>query len=187
MKSIETTEATRGPVAIRPAIVADAGWVATVLTECFHPPVGLNQLLQPWIQSSLKSDLSRRLQSPQAFYTCLVAIAGDRPIGTVEVALRPLPQQWWLPGLGERERFVYVSNLAVSPHFRRLGIARNLLIEVEQFARRWNRADISLHAMENNDGALNLYRALGYRQERAEQEFLFVGPRKLLMSKRLTS
>ncbi|MBW4698419.1 MAG: GNAT family N-acetyltransferase [Aphanocapsa lilacina HA4352-LM1] len=187
MKSFEISseQASGVPLTVRPASAEDAGRVAAILAECFHPAEGLVGFLQPWIQASLKGELANRLRTPPAFYNCLIATVDEQPVGTIEVAMRGLPQPWWMPGFGMRDRLAYVSNLAVSNAFRRKGVARSLLIEVEHLVRRWNQATVNLHVMEHNQGALRLYRSLGYRLERSEQEWPFFGPRKLLLEKRL--
>jgi len=187
MKSIEASrpEAVEPSFSVRPAGVADAAMISRVLTECFHPPVGVNAVLQPWIQASLRVDLARRLERPVPYHTCLIALAEGIVVGTLEVAVRGLPQGWWVPPVGNRERLVYVSNLGVTAPWRRRGVARQLLLECETIARRWSHTSIRLHVMADNHKALGLYRSLGYTLERSEREFPVVGPLKLLLHKRL--
>ncbi|AGY56949.1 GNAT family N-acetyltransferase [Gloeobacter kilaueensis] len=191
MKSFELSseqEANEPAFTIRPAIAEDAGSIAAILTECFHPPVGLTRWIQPWIQAGLKAEISLRLRTPPAFYSCLVALVEEHTAGTVEVALRSLPQQWWMPpGLGGSTRLAYISNLAVSNTYRRQGVARALLLEVEKLVRRWNQSTVNLHVMERNRGALALYYGLGYQLERTEQEWPLLGDRKLLLHKKLSA
>jgi ribosomal protein S18 acetylase RimI-like enzyme len=188
MKSIETsTEDAADPlISIRPAGAADAGMVAQILTECFHPPVGLNALAQPWILASLRMELTRRLERPSSVHCCLIAVSQGLAVGTVEVAFRGLPRSFWLPDFSPRERLVYISNLGVSGRLRRRGVARRLLIEAEAWARRWNHPVIRLHVMADNTAALKLYRSLGYTLEDSEREFPLIGPLKLLLHKRLS-
>lgn len=170
---------------IRSARSADAEQIACVLAECFHPASGLGSLLQPWILASLHNELERRLARQPAYHSCLIAIIDDTVVGTVEVAVRPLPEPWWLPSFIHRDRLVYVSNLAVRPGWRRRGIARDLLAESERTAQHWHQADIRLHVMADNAGALQLYRSLGYTIENSEREFPLIGARKHLLCKNL--
>lgn len=187
MKSIETSreDAAEPLFVIRPAGAADAGMIASVLTECFHPPVGLNGLVQPWILASLRLELGRRLERPSSAHCCLIALADGLVIGTVEVALRGLPRSFWIPDFSLRERLVYISNLGVTSRWRRQGVARRLLIEAEHWAKRWTYPDIRLHVMADNSGALKLYRSFGYTLESTEREFPLIGPLKLLLQKPL--
>lgn len=170
---------------IRSAHSADAEHIACVLAECFHPTTGLGSLLQPWILSSLHSELERRLTRQSAYHCCLIALIDETVVGTVEVAVRPLPEPWWLPSFVHRDRLVYVSNLAVRPGWRRQGIARYLLAESERTAQNWHQADIRLHVMADNIGALQLYHSLGYTIESSEREFPLIGARKHLLYKNL--
>lgn len=159
--------------------------LAEILTEAFHPPVGLNQFAQPWIRASLGGELERRLARPSAHYRCLIALVDAQIAGTVEVAIRGLPGTWWMPSFAV-QRLLYVSNLAVGVSWRRLGVARQLLGEAEQLGREWNQSSLRLHVMESNAAAFKLYSAQGYEVERTETEWVF-GPRKLLLRKRLYS
>jgi ribosomal protein S18 acetylase RimI-like enzyme len=170
---------------IRSARSADAEQIACVLAECFHPSSGLGSLLQPWILASLHNELERRLARQPAYHSCLIALIDDVVVGTVEVAVRPLPEPWWLPSFVHRDRLVYVSNLAVRPSWRRRGIARDLLSESERTAQHWHQPDIRLHVMADNAAALQLYRSLGYSIENSEREFPFIGARKHLLFKNL--
>ena len=56
-----------------------------------------------------------------------------------------------------------LSSLAVSPKFRRRGIALKLCREAERAARRWGYDEVLLKVEANNRKARNLYRRLGYR------------------------
>jgi N6-L-threonylcarbamoyladenine synthase len=57
-----------------------------------------------------------------------------------------------------------VQTIAVAPAFRRLGIARALLIELLGEARRRGAVDVFLEVRADNPGAITLYEALGFEQ-----------------------
>lgn len=103
--------------------------------------------------------------------------------GTVEMALRSrLP--WQLPSLD----YPYLSNLAVHPEYRRLGVAQELLSNCEKTAREWGFDEIYLHVLENNHAARQLYYQAGYRLEQVDghwSNWLLGQPRRLFLRKQL--
>lgn len=60
-------------------------------------------------------------------------------------------------------RFAVVDTLAVAKAFRRRGLARTLMAAAEQWAISQDAHDIELMVYEFNQGAQELYRALGYQ------------------------
>jgi ribosomal protein S18 acetylase RimI-like enzyme len=61
----------------------------------------------------------------------------------------------------------YVSNLAVAPRARGAGLGSHLLAEVERDAAAKGLARVVLDAETDNEGAVRLYRRLGYGIERS--------------------
>jgi ribosomal protein S18 acetylase RimI-like enzyme len=99
-------------------------------------------------------------------------------IGTVEIALRN----------GFICESLYISNLAVSYDYRRQGVARHLLLKCEQIAVEWGHQSLSLHVLEDNHPAKNLYLSLGYQLLETEiswQNWLFKSPKRLFLQKKL--
>jgi ribosomal protein S18 acetylase RimI-like enzyme len=66
-----------------------------------------------------------------------------------------------LPIMAPR-RFAVVDTLAVAEAYRRRGLARALMAAAEQWAVSQGAQDIELQVYEFNQGAQELYRALGY-------------------------
>ncbi|MBP0016292.1 MAG: GNAT family N-acetyltransferase [Cyanobacteria bacterium SBLK] len=64
--------------------------------------------------------------------------------------------------------YLYISNLAVSPIYRRQGIARKLLLSCEPLALQWGYQEIYLHVLERNERAKQLYLSLNYNLDRVE-------------------
>jgi ribosomal protein S18 acetylase RimI-like enzyme len=104
-------------------------------------------------------------------------------VGTVEVALRstyPMPLS--------NPSFPYLSNLAVHPDYRRLGIAGKLLCASEEMAASRGFPEVYLHVLDDNTAARRLYGQLGYQVQDTTPLWycwLFRRPRRLLLRKRL--
>jgi ribosomal protein S18 acetylase RimI-like enzyme len=64
----------------------------------------------------------------------------------------------------EDPRAAYIWTIEVLPAFRRRGVARQLLMRVEESARDAGCTAIELHVSERNADALALYAAAGYAQ-----------------------
>ena len=87
-----------------------------------------------------------------------VAEVDGQAAGFVHVAVRDtLP----IPILVPR-RLGFVDNLAVSQHFRRLGIGRALMQEAQRWATERGATEIELNVFEFNESAIAFYRSLGY-------------------------
>lgn len=64
----------------------------------------------------------------------------------------------------KRLKTAYLSNLAVSPSSRRMGVGKALLKRAEQTAAgSWGCTFMTLHVDSSNSGAIQLYRSAGYR------------------------
>lgn len=170
---------------IRKAQSQDLGKVAEVLTHSFHSCQGWGLLMSPFLKIGIQEDIRGRLNNDRAHYACLVAIAeATRTVaGTVELGLSS--PEGWIP---KQYESTYISNLAVSPNFRRQGIAKRLLRGCEQTTLSWGYREIYLHVLENNLPAQKLYEGCGYRLCRVEPSltaWLFHQPRRLLLGKSL--
>jgi ribosomal protein S18 acetylase RimI-like enzyme len=175
---------------IRVAQSKDIKGLAEVLTESFHSPNGFLGWTYPLLKMGIYEDLRSRLRSEEPYYSCLVASTAlttktpqEEIIGTAEIALR-YPNTWSLIGLQRP----YISNLAVSNSYRRRGVARNLLLKCEQTALEWGFRSISLHVLENNHQAKQLYFSSGYQLDQIEPSlghWLFKSPRRLLLQKQI--
>jgi ribosomal protein S18 acetylase RimI-like enzyme len=179
--------ATLEHVLLRPARSADAFAVADLLTDCFHPATGWFGWTQNWLRAGIRQDIEGRFARPPLVYSCLVAQVEGNLVGTVEVAQRSLPGTWWL--WRSNPEPLYISNLAVAETWRRRGIARLLLQEVEMVAQRWGKSPLYLHVLAENIAAVQLYKSLGYQVEQMEQNWPLwrnQPTQKLLMSKKFT-
>lgn len=192
---------------VRVAQLEDMAGVAEILADSFHSREGVLGWAYPFLRLGIYEDIRNRLRSTSPHHTCLVAVsaattatidvdsygASDRVTGTLEMAVRYVPL-----GTSDRStdarshscRYPYLSNLAVHPHYRRRGVARQLLLSCEQIAYSWGFNDLYLHVLENNHQARQLYFKLGYRLHQVDTNWsawLLRRPRQLLLHKHLAA
>jgi ribosomal-protein-alanine N-acetyltransferase len=65
----------------------------------------------------------------------------------------------------DQDRFAYIQTIEVSPSARRQGVARELLLRMEESARKAGALEIGLHVDETNAAAIALYCAYGYEKQ----------------------
>lgn len=161
-----------------------------VLTLSFHSCQGIFAWVNPIIRLGIYEDLRQRLTHGSDRYLCLAMVMSqpgslsEQLVGTVEIGLRSL-SPWPMP---DAHPFAYISNLAVHPHYRRRGIAQQLLWSCEFVARQWGRSELYLHVLENNHAAMKLYTRLGYQLQETEwsfNTFFFQQPRRCFLRKTL--
>lgn len=184
---------TSSTLQIRTAQKSDLKALSEILTLCFHSFDGWRYWLYPLFKLGVYEDLRVRLRSPAPYYQCLVAVAGEGAeiVGMVEVSwpIRPLAGGSLGSHLGGNP-VPYLANLAVKPSHQRQGIARQLLLKCEQIALHWGSQQLTLHVLENNYPARQLYLASGYlfhRWESSWSGWLWQTPRRLLMYKPLSA
>lgn len=176
-------------LSVRRAQMADLPALSEVLASGFHSRQGLQALVYPFLRLGIYEDVRGRLQGRAPHYACLVAIAPaigrfcDLLLGTVELSLSTSDR-----ALSGDCCSTYISNLAVSPLYRRRGVARRLLGECDRVTREWELPEIYLHVLDTNERARQLYTGCGYRLCRREPDYaggLFGRPQRLLMGKTL--
>lgn len=172
---------------IRTAQPTDLKGLVNVLSRSFHTSQTILPGLQPILKLGMYEDMRIRLRSDRPNYRCLVAsqtptsvVGGSETIvGTVEIGLRTQFLTRQIP---------YISNLAIIPEYRRQGIARQLLFKCEQIAFDWGYEELSLHVLENNLAAQQLYFNDGYKLQKIEHSlssWLFNQPRRLFLAKKI--
>ncbi|OKH11888.1 GNAT family N-acetyltransferase [[Limnothrix rosea] IAM M-220] len=176
---------------VRPATIEDAPALAMVIVQSFHRYSDVRQWFVPLLRLGIGEDLRYRLRSlPNGHHACFVAClsdsrgSGSMIVGTVEVTVKYLHSRAITP-----IKMPYISNLAVDPQYRRLGIARQLLNRCEVQVKRWNYSSIALHVLEHNDAAKALYGQCGYHTQYAERQlssWIFNQPRRLFLQKNLS-
>lgn len=120
-------------IRIVPMEEAHVSQIAALEVLCFS---------EPWSENSIRSELSNDLS------LWLVALDGDKVaayVGSQSV-------------LGEAD----MMNVAVDPGYRRQGIARALLIALEEALRAKAVSCLTLEVRASNEPAIALYESLGY-------------------------
>jgi ribosomal protein S18 acetylase RimI-like enzyme len=183
-----TPKADFSRLTIRMARSRDLDRLSEVLAESFHPRQKTNRWVYSLLKFGIYEDLKTRLRSHTSRYACLVAVVpvatlqgeSSEVVGTVELTLRSTSWYFGAP------QYPYISNLAVSPEYRRQGIAKQLLRQCETTATRWGFRKLYLHVLDNNQSARSLYENDGYTVQRIETSYrswLLQHPRKMLLSK----
>ena len=173
---------TRNRAILRSAQPQDLKELARLLTECFPPHQAWLSCFHPLLTFGVYEDLRTRLHLPPSQYHCLIArqsVKGDyrnqeQIVGTIEIR----QYQNFFGNISPP----YISNLAVKPSQRRQGVASQLLFKCEQIAREWGARELTLHVLENNHAARQLYLASGYQIQQVEanlSNWLLQQPRRL--------
>ena len=105
----------------------------------------------PWTENGLREELSN---SYARFFVALLdgAVAGY--IGAHNI-------------VGE----VYITNVAVSPDFRRKGVARSLVSFLLDFSEAENADFVTLEVRESNEAAQSLYKKAGFQVVGKRKDF----------------
>jgi ribosomal protein S18 acetylase RimI-like enzyme len=187
---IVPTDVSERQFKIRAATPADLNGVAQIITESFHSQQGIWGWAFPLLRLGIYEDLKHRLASPAPHHICLVAAdttkdEANNLLGTVELGIRF--SHSWTQGA---RSFPYLSNLAVSPQYRRHGVASGLLKNCEKVSQEWGFQDLYLHVLENNHQARQLYCKLGYRVHKVESNWNLLlpkSPNQILLHKPLSN
>jgi ribosomal protein S18 acetylase RimI-like enzyme len=185
--SPETGALSIGHLQVRVATPDDLMAITQIVTESFHSPDGLWGWAFSLFRLGIYEDIRHRLKFPSPHHVCLVAVDAttkdEKIMGTIEISVR-LNDAWASVNQG----FPYLSNLAVHPSYRRLGVASCLLIRCEQISQGWGFQDLYLHVLENNHQARQLYFKLAYRVYKVESPWnvlFFNRSRQILLHKHI--
>ena len=107
----------------------------------------------PWTLDSISNELN----NPLAKYVIAQDLSTGEVIGFVGV--------WIIAGEGD------ITNIAVSPKYRKKGIASNLLIKLFEMCKTFNCEDITLEVRASNTVAQNLYRKYGFKMGGIRKEY----------------
>ncbi|NUN64139.1 GNAT family N-acetyltransferase [Pseudanabaena biceps] len=186
---------------VRHANSRDVGHLSDILTESFYRhsdrPVnflmrGFTNLVYPILRYGIMLDLNSRFGEQTPCYACLVATHPAnkfQAIASLEICMRYVPvhasRGFWLGR--DMQQHPYIFNLAVHPHWRRRGAAKQLLLAAEKTVKQWGFSRLYMHVLEDNEGARYLYDHLGYRLHDQEGylNYWFLGfPRRFLLQKK---
>jgi ribosomal protein S18 acetylase RimI-like enzyme len=140
--------------ALDPAELAKAvDRFAQILHSCVHEGASVG-FIMPFDHSKARAYWLDRVAAPHAAGAKLVLIAtlGDEIAGTAQLDLDSMPS---------KRHHAEVSKVLVDPRFRRAGVARALMQEIERRADKEGRWLLTLDTA--GDAAEALYRSLGYR------------------------
>ena len=139
--------------AVDPAALAKAvERLAQILHACVHEGASIG-FVMPFERTEARAYWLDRVAAPHAAGAKLLLIAtlGDDIAGTAQLDLDSMPS---------KRHHAEVSKVLVDPAFRRAGVARALMREIERHAARENRWLLTLDTA--GDAAEALYRSLGY-------------------------
>jgi ribosomal protein S18 acetylase RimI-like enzyme len=139
--------------ALDPAALAKSvDRLAQILQACVHEGASIG-FVMPFERNEARAYWLDRVAAPHAAGAKLVLIAtlGDDVAGTAQLDLDSMPS---------KRHHAEVSKVLVDPAFRRAGIARALMQEIERRAAREGRWLLTLDTA--GDAAEALYRSLGY-------------------------
>jgi ribosomal-protein-alanine N-acetyltransferase len=115
---------------------------------CFQPPLRFP-----------RSYMRRVIDNPNS--TTWIADEEDRMAGFAIVEWSGDPP----------DRFAYIQTLEIAAPYRRRGLARQLLLRLEDSAQKSAALTIWLHVDTENAPAIRLYEAHGYRQQGREEHY----------------
>jgi len=126
--------------------------LAQILQACVHEGASIGFVV-PFEQSEARAYWLERVAAPHAAGSKLVLVAtlGGAIAGTAQLDLDSMPS---------KRHHAEVSKVLVDPAFRRAGVARTLMQEIERHAAKEGRWLLTLDTA--GDAAEALYRSLGY-------------------------
>jgi ribosomal protein S18 acetylase RimI-like enzyme len=145
---------TMNVAALEPAALAKTvDRLAQILQACVHEGASIG-FVMPFERSEARAYWLNRVVVPHAAGSKLVLIAtlGDDIAGTAQLDLDTMPS---------KRHHAEVSKVLVDPAFRRAGVGRALMQEIERRADKEGRWLLTLDTA--GDAAEALYRSLGYK------------------------
>ena len=114
------------------------------------------------LPENVKAELIPTLQRTNHALS-LLAFVGDEPIGLLN-AFETL-------STFKAKPLINIHDIAVTENWRRKGVGRALILELENIARQRGCAKLTLEVLEKNLGAQVLYRELGFEGYQLQEEF----------------
>lgn len=149
----------------------DADAMYALDLECFDPPFRFS-----------RRAMRSFAETPGAIVLLAEALPADS--GPSE-ATRPAPLLAGFCIVHVEEQTAYIVTLDVAAAFRRHGLARRLMAEVEARAHTAGATQMALHVFTGNTGAMQFYESLGYNRTSRTENFYGRGFHALVYSKKL--
>ena len=148
--------------------------LAQILRACVHEGASIG-FVMPFEHSEAREYWLDRVAAPHAAGSKLVLIAtlGDAIAGTAQLDLDSMPS---------KRHHAEVSKVLVDPAFRRAGVGRALMQEIERRAAKEGRWLLTLDTA--GDAAEALYRSLGLSASRAQFRITRATPSKKATTRR---
>lgn len=80
---------------------------------------------------------------------------------------------------------LHIGDIAVSPKYRRRGLASVLILHTVALAKRIGKTAVTLEVRASNDAAIRCYKALGFKRQRRLKNYYLDGEDGIFMSLRL--
>jgi ribosomal protein S18 acetylase RimI-like enzyme len=163
---------TATPGQMRPLnVLRDLPAVADLIELCFASTMDaegrsyVDQMRRNGRDSSFLGWASKVIDSASLPLSGFIWEDGGRIVGNVSL----------IPFFKGGRKIYLIANVATHPDYRRRGIARILTENAMRRARAKHAASLWLHVRQDNQGAITLYRDLGF-QERAQRTNWFASP-----------
>jgi GNAT superfamily N-acetyltransferase len=157
--TVVSVAATLTPGRLRPLnVLRDLPSVADLIETCFSStldPEGrsyIDQMRRNGRDSSFLSWAPRAIETVSLPLSGFVWEDNGRVVGNVSL----------IPFFKRNQKIFLIANVATHPDYRRRGIARELTMAAMQRAREKRAQAIWLHVRDDNPGAIELYRELGF-------------------------
>jgi ribosomal protein S18 acetylase RimI-like enzyme len=144
---------------IRKALPAELGAASDILSEVFFKE-NTNFLTYQWERLTTYLSLESTYPKPGDRHCLFVAChaTDGKVLGLAEIDDRPSKTADATPR-------PYMFNVAVDPKWRERGIARSLVLECEEIARKeWNKPTVFLKVRDTSKLAVAMYKSLGYKE-----------------------
>ena len=161
---------------------ADLRALYAIEEACFEAPVRFSRALMRSLAEDVRCRTWLGIVDAVRVGFAIVGLAGQNDFSSVAGMSAAGSRETELVGPAA----AYIWTIEVLPAFRRIGVARELLMRVEESAREARSAAVELHVAGTNLSALRLYEQAGYQRMSVVREYYGRGEDALLYRKWLS-